>query len=58
MPGLKIPIYNMDYLEKNCDDVDYVLIIAWNYKDSIMEQVKKINPNIRFIIPFPDPKIL
>ena len=58
MPGIKIPIYNMDYLKKNSNKVDYVLIIAWNYKDAIIDQVKKINKNIKFIVPFPYPKII
>ena len=58
MPGLKIPIKNLDYLKKNADNIDYVLIIAWNYKKSIIEQVKKINKKIKFIIPFPSPKII
>ena len=57
MPGLKIPIYNIDYLKKNAHTIDYILIIAWNYKSSIIKQVKKINKDIKFIIPFPDPHI-
>ena len=57
MPGLKIPIYNTDYLKKNAHKIDYILIIAWNYKSSIIRQVKKINKDIKFIIPFPDPHI-
>ena len=48
MPGVKIPIYNMDYLKKNSDKIDYVLIIAWNYKDSIIKQVKKINKKVTY----------
>ena len=58
MPGLKIPIYNINYLKKNSRNIDYVLIIAWNYKDSIIRQVRKINKKIKFIIPFPKPTIL
>ncbi len=58
MPGVKIPIKTLDYLKKNSNKVDYVLIIAWNYQVSIMKQVKEINKNIKFIIPFPKPKIL
>ncbi len=58
MPGVKIPIKNISYLKKNSSNIDYVLIIAWNYKDSIIKQVKKINNNIKFIIPFPNPKLL
>ena len=58
MPGMKIPIHNMEYLKKNSKEIDYILIIAWNYKSSIIKQIKKINKDIKFIIPFPKPKIL
>ncbi len=58
MPGLKIPIKNMEYLKKKSKDIDYILIIAWNYKKSIIKQVKKINKKIKFIVPFPSPKII
>ena len=58
MPGLKIPIKNMNYFYKNAKKIDYILIIAWNYKSSIIQQVKKVNNKIKFIIPFPKPKII
>ena len=58
MPGVKIPIKNLNFLKKNYIKYDYVLVIAWNYQESIIKQVKKINNNIKFIIPFPKPKIL
>ena len=40
MPGLKIPIYSMEYLKKNSKKIDYILIVAWNYQSSIIQQVK------------------
>lgn len=58
MPGVKIPIKNLNFFKKNYIKYDYVLVIAWNYQESIIKQVKKINNNIKFIIPFPKPKIL
>ena len=58
MPGVKIPIYDINYLIKNSKNLDYILIIAWNYQKSIMKQVRKINKKVKFIIPFPKPKIL
>ena len=58
MPGVKVPIYHTDHLVKNHKEVDYILIIAWSYKDQIIKQVRKINKNIKFIIPFPKPKII
>jgi len=58
MPGVKLPIFSMDYFKKNNAKVDYVLIIAWNYTNSIIKKVKKINKNIKFIVPFPYPHII
>ena len=58
MPGIKIPIKNLNFFKKNYINYDYVLIIAWNYQASIIKQVKGIKNNIKFIIPFPKPKIL
>ena len=58
MPGVKIPIYNEKYLKDNINSINYVLIIAWNYKFSIMKKLKKMKKNIKFIIPFPFPEIV
>ena len=58
MPGVKIPIYNEKYLKKKIDSINYILIIAWNYKSSIMKKMKKMKKNIKFIIPFPFPKVV
>ena len=58
MPGIKIPIYNNEYLKKNINGINYVLIVAWNYKTSIMRKLKKMNKKIKFIIPYPFPKII
>ena len=58
MPGVKIPIKNFNYLKKNAKKVDFILIIAWNYKVSIINKVRKVNNNIKFIIPFPKPIIV
>tara|TARA_B100000575_G_scaffold294353_1_gene309724 strand:- start:5005 stop:6258 length:1254 start_codon:yes stop_codon:yes gene_type:complete len=58
MPGVKIPIYDLKYFHKNNKKIDYVLIIAWNYSEFIIKQVRKINNKIKFIIPFPFPTII
>jgi len=44
----KIPIYPPDKIE---DDVDYILIFAWNFADMIMNKTKHLG--IPFVIPFP-----
>lgn len=58
MPGVKIPIKNFNYLKKNSKKIDFILIIAWNYKSSIINKVRKVNNNVKFIIPFPKPIII
>ena len=58
MPGVKIPIKNFNYLKRNSKKIDFLLIIAWNYKNTIIKKVRKINKNVKFIIPFPKPKII
>ena len=58
MPGVKLPIFSIDYFKKDKVKVDYVLIIAWNYTDPIIKKVRKINKDIKFIVPFPYPYII
>ena len=58
MPGVKVPIVNIEYFKKDNANIDYLLVIAWNYTDSIVQKVKKINKDIKFIIPFPYPHII
>lgn len=58
MPGVKVPIFSIEYFKKNNANIDYLLVIAWNYTDPIIKKVKKINKDIKFIIPFPYPHII
>ena len=58
MPGVKIPIKNFNYFLNKNKEIDYILIIAWNYSLSVIKKVKRINDKIKFIIPFPFPKIV
>lgn len=56
-PGKRIPIVSSDKLYKN--PPDYLLILAWNFADSIMEMHKEYKKRGgKFIIPFPKPKII
>jgi 2-polyprenyl-3-methyl-5-hydroxy-6-metoxy-1,4-benzoquinol methylase len=51
-----IPIYPKSKL----DDVDkdtYILILAWNYQDMIIEKLKNIGFS-NFLVAFPEPKII
>lgn len=39
-------------------EADYILILAWNFADSIMEKVRATGYTGKFILPFPEPKII
>ncbi|MEK7634476.1 MAG: class I SAM-dependent methyltransferase [Patescibacteria group bacterium] len=56
-PGAEIPIYHPDKLKE--EKPDYILLLAWNYADAILEKEKELrNSGIKFIIPVPDIKIV
>ena len=50
----KIPIFNPEILEVH--PPDYILILAWNFADMIIEKTKHLG--IPYIIPFPEVKYI
>ena len=57
MPGKRIPIFDTGKLISEMPD--YVLILAWNFADEIMEQQKEYRQKGgRFIIPVPEPRVV
>jgi SAM-dependent methyltransferase len=57
MPGQHIPIQPPERLLEA--QPDYTLVLAWNFKDEIMEQQKEYrSKGGRFIIPVPEPVIV
>jgi 2-polyprenyl-3-methyl-5-hydroxy-6-metoxy-1,4-benzoquinol methylase len=57
LPGTRIPIHSPDHIRETAPD--YVLILPWNLKDEIMQQMSYIrNWNGRFVIPIPEVQIL
>lgn len=52
VPGVHLPIYHPRKVKKN--PPNYILILAWNYAESILEQEKELRAQgVQFIIPFP-----
>ena len=57
LPGTHIPIKHPDAIKK--DEPDYVLILPWNLKDEIMEQIGYIRDwGGKFILPIPSAEVL
>ncbi len=57
MPGVPIPIVGVERLAD--DPPDYLLVLAWNFKDEIMRQQSDFaDQGGKFIIPIPKPVIV
>ncbi len=56
-PGMHIPIVPPDRIAE--EKPDYLLILAWNFADEIMEQQKAFSAaGGKFIVPIPEPRII
>jgi hypothetical protein len=52
LPGSRIPIHHPDRIRET--KPDYVIILPWNLKDEIMEQLRYIRDwGGRFVVPIP-----
>jgi SAM-dependent methyltransferase len=57
LPGIHIPIFNPDKIKET--KPDFLLILPWNLKDEIIEQMAHIRSwGGRFVVPIPEPRIL
>jgi hypothetical protein len=57
MPGLQTPIYGTERLL--AERPDYVLLLAWNFKDEIIQQQSEyLSQGGRFIVPVPELSII
>jgi hypothetical protein len=57
MPGVRIPIHPPDHLRD--ETPDYLLILAWNFRDEIVDQQSWFaKSGGRFIVPIPVPEVL
>lgn len=56
-PGSHIPVLSPDILES--ETPDYILLLAWNYRDFILEKEKELRARgAKFIIPIPKVEIV
>jgi hypothetical protein len=57
LPGTHIPIYSPEKIKET--KPDYIIILAWNLKDEIVEQMNFIKEwNGKFVVLIPEVKIL
>jgi hypothetical protein len=57
MPGVHIPIAAPERLLE--DQPDYVLLVAWNYRDEVVaQQAEYLRRGGRFIVPIPTPELI
>jgi len=55
-PGTHIPVVSSENLDKKRPD--YILILAWNFAEEILNKTKKYaEAGVKFIIPLPEPVI-
>lgn len=56
-PGVHVPVLSTQKIKETV--FDYALLLAWNYKDSILEKERDLRKQgLKFIIPVPEVKIL
>lgn len=56
-PGMHIPIYDIDAIDKA--KPDYVVILPWNLRDEIVQQMRRIADwGGRFIAPIPEVEVI
>ncbi|MEN0039885.1 MAG: class I SAM-dependent methyltransferase [Pseudomonadota bacterium] len=52
MPGVRIPTYDVDHLK--ADDPDHILILPWNLREEIMQQLRDEGLNGSFVTAIPE----
>lgn len=58
-PGSRIEIISFSEGLKQIKDESPVLLLAWNFKDEIISELKGFNPRLHFLVPFPnDPVVI
>ena len=55
IPILEVPIRTKEYFDQD-ENITFVLIFAWNFSKMIMDKLE--DRNLKYIIPFPKPRIV
>ena len=56
LPGVRIPIYGPEHIRQTRPD--YVLILPWNLRDEVMQQMAFIREwGGKFVVPIPEVKV-
>lgn len=56
-PGSRIPVYAPAKLKEK--KPDYILLLAWNYADAILEKESDLRKRgVKFILPVPEPRVV
>lgn len=50
-PRTQIPVYPPEHLDE--EPPDYALLLAWNYRDAILEKESELREQCQFVIPIP-----
>jgi hypothetical protein len=57
LPGTHIPILHPDHVRETRPD--YLLILPWNLKEEIMEQMTHVRSwGGRFVVPIPETRVM
>jgi hypothetical protein len=52
LPGSRIPVFAPEHIDRTRPD--YLLILPWNLKEEIMEQMRRVRDwGGRFVVPIP-----
>ena len=53
-PGTNIKIVSKDLLIEDKDNINLIILLAWNFKEEILEDIRKIGYTGKIIVPLPD----
>lgn len=52
-PGCKVPVFSFTELESVLADQEVILLLAWNFRDEIIQELRALGYRGQFVIPLP-----